>query len=147
MTCSMKTQWNSLTDHEAELFLSYLHAKPWEAPDMPWLTDQEAERYCDYLKSSPLKEHFPLCWLAELQFGIETQSAPPGIYMYSIDYYASVMPFLRHLAQKFPTLRAKAEGHYDRDPVNLAKGYDDFGGLFTISLCDGAFWEEDTPII
>lgn len=147
MTCTVKITWDTLTDHEAERLLSYLRQKPWEAPDMPWLTDREAERYRDYLKSTPLNAHFPLCWLADLQPGIEAQSAPSGISMYSIDYYASVMPFLRHLAQLFPTLRAKAEGHYDRDPVNLAKGYDDFGGIFTISLCDGAFWEEDIPIV
>ena len=147
MTCTVSINWDTLTDLETERLLSYLRAKPWEALDMPWLTEKEAERYEDYLKSTPLKSHFPLSWLADLRPGIEMQSAPSGIIMYSIDYYASVMPFLRHLAQKFPTLCAEAKGHYDRDPFNLARGHDDFGGIFSISLCDGAFGEEDTPII
>lgn len=147
MTCTISIHWDTLTDHEAERLLSYLRAKPWEAPEMPWLTETESEQYRDYLNGAPLKTHFPLSWLADLRRGIEAQSAPAGICMYSIDYYASVMPFLRYLAQMFPTLRANAEGQYDRDPVNLAKGYDDFGGFFTITICGGIFWEENIQIV
>ena len=147
MNCTIQLNWNALTEREADRLLSYLRGNPWENPETPWLTEREAERFRDDWKRTRLKPHAALSWLADVRPGIETQSAPSDLFLHSIDYYASVMPFFRHLAAEFPTLCAEVRGCYEPDPVNLAKGYDDLGGVFEIRMYKGAFWEADTPIV
>jgi hypothetical protein len=148
MKCTIQIRWDLLPAEEAARLLAELRAKPWEDEALfEALCARANGRYAAYLRSAPLKDRFPMRWLAELRPGVEKQHAPEGITMHSIDYYASVLPFFQSLAERYPSLTAEVRGDYEPDPVNLEKGRDDFGGFYELRLENGALNEEDIPFI
>ena len=136
MKCTIQIRWDLLPAEEAARLLAELRAKPWEDEALfEALCARANGRYAAYLRSAPLKDRFPMRWLAELRPGVEKQHAP------------EVLPFFQSLAERYPSLTAEVRGDYEPDPVNLEKGRDDFGGFYELRLENGALNEEDIPFI
>ena len=61
-------------------------------------------------------------------------------------YFAMLRSSLSELGNRFPGLSGRISCRYPPFPENLAKGYDDFGGFYTIRLENGVVREDDQPI-